>query len=66
MAIVYLARDLTHDRPVALKVLRPELGAVLGNLLPLFDSGAAEITGGEDDIAPLMVLLNWTNAVRRE
>jgi serine/threonine-protein kinase len=59
MATVYLARDLRHDRPVALKVLRPELGAVLGverflaeikvtanlqhpNLLPLFDSGAAE------------------------
>ena len=30
MAIVYLARDLKHDRAVALKVLRPELGAVLG------------------------------------
>src|SRR5580765_6594228 len=30
MATVYLARDLRHDRPVALKVLRPELGAVLG------------------------------------
>ena len=27
---VYLARDLKHDREVALKVLRPELGAVLG------------------------------------
>jgi hypothetical protein len=30
MATVYLARDLKHDRPVALKVLRPELVAVLG------------------------------------
>ena len=59
MATVYLARDLKHDRDVALKVLNPELGAVLGverflaeikvtanlqhpNLLPLFDSGAAD------------------------
>jgi len=30
MATVYLAHDLRHDRPVALKVLRPELGATLG------------------------------------
>ena len=30
MATVYLARDLRHDRNVALKVLNPELGAVLG------------------------------------
>jgi Tol biopolymer transport system component len=30
MATVYLAHDLKHDRKVALKVLRPELGAVLG------------------------------------
>src|SRR3989449_8247846 len=30
MATVYLARDLKHDRAVALKVLRPELAAVLG------------------------------------
>jgi Tol biopolymer transport system component len=59
MATVFLAHDLRHDRPVALKVLNPELGAVLGverflaeikvtanlqhpNLLPLFDSGAAD------------------------
>src|SRR3954471_4866133 len=59
MATVYLARDLRHDRHVALKVLKPDLGAVLGaerflseikvtanlqhpNLLPLFDSGAAD------------------------
>ena len=30
MAIVYLARDLKHERPVAIKVLRPELGSTLG------------------------------------
>lgn len=30
MAIVFLARDLRHDRDVALKVLRPELAATLG------------------------------------
>ena len=30
MATVYLAHDLRHDRNVALKVLKPDLGAVLG------------------------------------
>ncbi len=30
MATVYLARDLKHDRDVAVKVLKPELAAVLG------------------------------------
>ena len=30
MATVYLAHDLRHDRPVAVKVLRPELAAALG------------------------------------
>ncbi|MEO7987227.1 MAG: protein kinase [Gemmatimonadales bacterium] len=30
MATVYLAQDLKHDRQVAIKVLRPELGSVLG------------------------------------
>ncbi len=27
---MYLARDIKHDRDVAIKVLKPELGAVLG------------------------------------
>jgi len=31
MATVYLAEDIKHDRKVALKVLRPELSAVLGS-----------------------------------
>ena len=30
MATVYLAADLKHDRKVAIKVLRPELAAVIG------------------------------------
>ncbi len=30
MATVYLADDLKHDRKVAVKVLRPELAAVIG------------------------------------
>jgi serine/threonine-protein kinase len=30
MATVYLARDVKHDRKVALKVLQPELAAVIG------------------------------------
>ena len=30
MATVYLAADLRHDRQVALKVLRPDLAAVIG------------------------------------
>jgi serine/threonine-protein kinase len=59
MATVYLAQDLKHDRQVALKVLKPELAALLGaerflveikttaalqhpQILPLFDSGAAD------------------------
>ena len=31
MATVYLAEDLKHRRPVAVKVLKPELAAVLGS-----------------------------------
>ena len=30
MATVFLAEDLRHDRQVAIKLLRPELAAVLG------------------------------------
>ena len=56
MATVYLARDIRHDRDIALKVLRPDLGigaerflreikVAAGlrhpNILPLHDSGEA-------------------------
>ena len=30
MATVYLAEDVRHDRKVALKVLKPELAAIVG------------------------------------
>jgi serine/threonine-protein kinase len=30
MATVYLAQDTKHDRQVAVKLLRPEIGALLG------------------------------------
>ncbi len=30
MAVVFLAHDIRHDRPVALKALRPELGSEIG------------------------------------
>ena len=30
MAVVFLARDVRHDRPVAIKVMHPELSAVIG------------------------------------
>ena len=30
MATVYVAHDLRHDRKVALKLMRPELSAVIG------------------------------------
>ncbi len=35
MATVYLAEDLKHKRMVAVKVLKPELAAVLGVVLSL-------------------------------
>jgi len=31
MAVVLLAEDLKHHRPVAIKLLKPELSAVLGS-----------------------------------
>ncbi|MGH7618308.1 MAG: hypothetical protein ACREPM_13880 [Gemmatimonadaceae bacterium] len=44
MATVYLARDVRHNRNVALKVLNPELGAVLGIALAVSNAGGSRIT----------------------
>src|SRR6476646_15594 len=41
MATVYLARDIKHNREVALKILRPELAAVLGSQRFLNEIGIA-------------------------
>ena len=41
MATVYLADDLKHERKVALKVLKPELAAVVGAERPRAAKGFA-------------------------
>ncbi len=51
MATVYLAHDRKHDRKVAVKVLRPELAAVLGA-----ERFLQEIKG---DVAPIHVVLHF-------
>jgi len=40
-SVVYLARDLRHDRPVAIKVLRPEFAASIGGERFLKEIGIA-------------------------
>ena len=43
----FLARDIRHTRRVALKVLNPELGAVLGGLLHVGEASCVvSIMGG--------------------
>jgi len=67
MATVYLAEDLKHKRKVALKVLKPELAAVLGA-----DRFVQEITttadgAVADNATPRFILtLNWFNELRRQ
>ena len=61
MATVYLAEDLRHERKVALKVLKPELAAVVGA-----ERFLAEIktTGGTPDL-PLLWASSTGSPVRR-
>jgi serine/threonine-protein kinase len=40
-ATVYLAHDIRHNRPVAIKLLRPELAAVIGPARFLTEIGSA-------------------------
>jgi serine/threonine protein kinase len=46
VATVYLARDPRHDRPVALKVLHPELAATVGLGVGPFPETAMTSTAG--------------------
>ena len=80
MATVFLARDLKHHRPVALKVLRPELAAVIGakrflqeiettdlqhpHILPLHDSG--EVGGTAYYVMPYVEGESLRDRLRRE
>jgi serine/threonine protein kinase len=62
MATAFLAQDLRHDRPVALKVLHPELAATLAGLGLLFGwlqrhGGDAPGSGG----AKLLAVLPFEN-----
>jgi eukaryotic-like serine/threonine-protein kinase len=81
MAFVYLARDVKHEREVAIKVLKPELAASLGaerflreiqitarlqhpNVLPLYDSGAAD--GVLYYVMPFVVGESLSDQIERE
>ncbi len=44
MATVYLAKDLKHNRNVALKVLKPELAAVVGPSVSWLKSKSPQIS----------------------
>ena len=59
MATVYLAEDIKHDRKVALKVLKPELAAVVGaeRFLP-------EIKTTANLQHPVEVVVNWFEELR--
>ena len=58
MATVYLAEDLKHNRKVALKVLKPELAAIVGADRFLMIRSIA----GSDD-SQLIVVRNWFEEV---
>src|SRR5438445_13148973 len=76
MATVYLARDPKHDRPVALKVLRPQLAAVLGGERFLREISLTAqlqhphiltlIDSGEADGFPYYVTLSLEGATLRQ
>ena len=63
MATVYLAHDLKHDRSVALKVLRPELAAVLGAERFLREIAVTARLDHPRDIKPENILLHEGEAM---
>jgi eukaryotic-like serine/threonine-protein kinase len=65
MATVYLAHDLRHDRKVALKVLRPELAAVIdigpdGRRFLMMRS----ITTSQANQARMILVENWLEELK--
>ena len=77
MATVYRADDLKHGRKVALKVLKPELAAVVGaerflaeiigqSHAPSRDGGVIYVQGTNQSTASfLRVIPNWGEGAKR-
>ncbi len=63
MATVYLADDLKHQRKVALKVLKPELAAVVG-AERFFAIKLSGIGAGQGESVEINVVLNWFTELR--
>jgi len=68
MATVYFARDLKHDRPVALKVLQPELAHALGperGCVVMHDGRTAPRPGFRTRPLPLIPLIAHSSPAPR-
>jgi serine/threonine-protein kinase len=66
MATVYLAHDVRHDRKVALKVLRPELSAILGAARFLTEIKTfIMVQPKSSSDQTVVVLLNWFDEHKR-
>ena len=63
MATVYLAEDLKHDRKVAIKVLKPELAAVLGAERFVLEIKTTALLQ-HPHILPLVVVENWLEELK--
>ena len=70
MATVYLAEDLKHKRRVALKVLKPELAAVLGAerfVMPVPAATAGSTQTPRPQEPPRLVLVvHWLEEFKRK
>ena len=66
MAVVYLANDVKHDRKVALKVLRPELAAVIGAEWFLQEIKVTANLQHTQRPRRLEIVLNWLDELEKE